>query len=364
MRVAIVTADWPAFSGGGIAAITHTLAAGLAPQVELEVWTRGGGSRSRALASSADPFVVLGLPGRSWRRRGSAHWRRGLPRQLDRFRPDVLIASTWEPLVGMDRGLLPERCRTFAHGREITAALSPERAKQRSEQLASGGRWWVLTRWMREQRAAGGVPEQDVAVVPAAIPSPSSPERPARPARRLLTVGRLIPRKGHDRVLDALARLAPTHPELHYDVVGEGPHAGALAQQVEALGLGSRVTLHGHLPERELEARWAAADLFVLPARTEADGDTEGYGLVYLEAGARGLAVLGSGCGGTGEAVRAGETGWLSDDDPESLARTLETALSDLAELRRRGVQGRARFERCGQPEHLAAAALADLERL
>lgn len=163
----------------------------------------------------------------------------------------------------------------------------------------------------------------------------------------LLSVGRLVERKGHSQILRALAALPDSLPAWHYLIVGEGPERERIEALVGELGLSDRVTLAGKVPASRLAAYFNLGDLFVLANRDIA-GDLEGFGMVFLEANACGKAVLGGRTGGTSEAVIENVTGRLVD--PENIFE-ITAALSDLIdkpELRRslgeRGLQ-RARAE-------------------
>ena len=364
MRLAVVTADWPGTTGGGVAALTSTLADGLsAAGHDVEVWTRGGGRRDALLRTEDRGYPVRGLPGRAWRRRGDVHWSRGLPALLAAFRPDAAIVSTWDPLPGALGPLstLGRPLRVFAHGRDITGDPGADRRDARAAALRGPHRWFCLTAWMTAQLTSRGVAPSRVLRVPAAVPGPSV-DGPRRPEPgQLLSVGRLVPRKGQDALLGAVAQL-PAHVRL--DVVGEGPDRARLARLVESLGLGDRVRLHGHVPRPRLEELWSRAALFALPVRDEPEGDAEGYGLVFLEAAARGLPAVGGRVSGAAEAIVHGETGLLVDapEDSEQVALALRSLLDDAPTAAAMGARGRERWLAVGQPEALAGAVFRDLE--
>jgi len=349
VRIAVVTADWPAFAPGGVATLTRALARGLSRLgAEVEVWTRGGGGRDALLAREDEAFPVRAIPGRSWRRRGARHWARGLPRLLDRFAPDAVIASTWDVVPGV-RHLLPGLF-VFAHGRDITGAMEPARERLRSEVLASPAGWFCLTDWMRGRLAALGVPAHGIHRVPAAVDEVVAPPGgTGGEPLRVLQVGRLIPRKGQDVAIRAAALLGG---KARLTLVGEGPDRSRLQRLA-----GRHVELRGALQPAELERAWRQADVAVMVAREEPGGDTEGYGLVYLEAGARGLPVVGGRSAGSAEAVIDGVTG-LQVEGEVGLARALERLADDRELGRRLGRAGRERYERCGRPEHLARSVL------
>ena len=241
----------------------------------------------------------------------------------------------------------------FAHGRDVTASLPPEREAARRVALGSRARWLCLTRWMAGELADRGATAQ---VVPAAVPAASP--APGRP-HTVLSVGRLIPRKGHDVLLDALAL---TEPAVQAVVVGDGPERERLVRRAAGLGLSQRVTFTGFLAAEDLERRWADAALFVLPTRAEVDGDTEGFGLVFLEAGARGLPVIGGAAAGVVEAIAPG-TGVLLEDprDPRALAAAIQALLDDPVRRRAMGTAGQRRVKQAHRPEHLGHAVLAAL---
>jgi phosphatidyl-myo-inositol dimannoside synthase len=365
VKVAIVTPDWPSTTGGGVATLMATLADGIHGLGHpVEVWARGGGARTRALRDEARAYPVVPLPGRSWRTRGASHWKRGLPSLLGQFEPDGVVLASWDPLPGAweplrAAGLLP---RVFAHGRDITGDPGADRLPLRASALGGPFRWLCLTDWMRGELEARGVCAERVVKVPAAVEggldlaaAPASPE-----PDRVLSLGRLVPRKGQDVLIDAVARL----PSVHLDVVGEGPDRPRLQALIDRLRLEDRVTLHGHLPQADLEALWRRASLFALPVRDEGDGDVEGFGLVYLEAAARGVAAVGSRRSGAAEAIVHGETGVLLEDplDADAIATTLNGLLADAGLRARLSEAAHARWTDGHRPGHLAAAVLADFE--
>jgi phosphatidylinositol alpha-1,6-mannosyltransferase len=175
----------------------------------------------------------------------------------------------------------------------------------------------------------------------------------------LLTVGRLQRRKGHDLVLQALARLNSGGPLFRYVIVGDGRERARLELMARDLGVAQIVTFIGAVPTDELPAYYAAADIFVHPNRVEG-GDFEGFGIVFLEAAAAGLPVIAGASGGVPEAVADGVTGVLvSGIDVDELSGTL-ASLSTSADRRRTlGLAGRARAEREFTWERAAARVLA-----
>ena len=149
----------------------------------------------------------------------------------------------------------------------------------------------------------------------------------------VLFVGRLVERKGISNLLRAAAG---SRIPYRIVLVGFGPEEAALRGLATDLGLAGRVELAGRVSEAELSRRYAEADLFVLPATLDARGDTEGLGVVLLEALSHGVPVVATRRGGIPDIVKDGETGLLVEDgDVVGLGRAVETLLSD-PELARR----------------------------
>jgi phosphatidyl-myo-inositol dimannoside synthase len=153
--------------------------------------------------------------------------------------------------------------------------------------------------------------------------------------RLLLTVTRLYPYKGVDRMLEALPPITQAVPNVKYLVVGEGPDLPRLQRLAAGLGLQDRVCFLGRRTVAEIVSLYNLADLFVLLTREEPP-DVEGFGLVFLEAAACGLPSVGGRSGGIPEAVEEGRTGWLVDPrDPRVIAATIIDLLGSPERLRR-----------------------------
>lgn len=145
----------------------------------------------------------------------------------------------------------------------------------------------------------------------------------------ILTASRLIRRKGIDDSLRAFGSLCDEHPDWVYLVVGDGPMRGTLETIRPDLVSEGRIRFQGRVPFGDLVHYYSLADLFAMPGREEPGGDVEGFGLVFLEAGACGTAVLGADSGGISDAVIDGENGLLARpgdvrDLGEKMGRLLE----------------------------------------
>lgn len=144
----------------------------------------------------------------------------------------------------------------------------------------------------------------------------------------ILSVGRVVPRKGMDVLVRAMPAVLEQTPDAHLLIVGEGHYRPTLEQLVDELGLHAHVSFAGRVAEDELAAYYRLCDIFAMPNREMPDGDTEGFGLVFLEANACGKPVVGGRAGGAVEAVLHGENGLLADgwsvpDVADALTRLL-----------------------------------------
>lgn len=164
-------------------------------------------------------------------------------------------------------------------------------------------------------------------------------------ARRvILTVARLESEssyKGQDMVIRALPRVIEKIPEAIYVVAGGGDDHARLEAIAESIGVGKAVRFTGSLTDSRLIDLYHAADVFVMVSRDSADGMTEGFGIVYLEANAAGKPVVYSASGGAAEAALEGETGLRADPrDIGSIASALVRILSDAPLAKRLGSHG------------------------
>jgi phosphatidylinositol alpha-1,6-mannosyltransferase len=163
----------------------------------------------------------------------------------------------------------------------------------------------------------------------------------------VLTVARLIARKGHDLVLRAIARLAQELPDAVYLIVGRGPEEQRLQKLAAELGIMDSVRFAGHVPEELLPDCYNLCDVFAMLNREEANGDLEGFGMVFLEASAMGKPVIGGRSGGTADAILEGKTGFRVDASQlDELTARLRMLLTDTKLRCQIGSAGRDRVQR------------------
>jgi glycosyltransferase involved in cell wall biosynthesis len=232
-----------------------------------------------------------------------------LPAEAIRAAGAPVIALCHHPL-GLETGLAPEEAeRLVASERAALAACAGVIATSRTTAALLSGRF--------------GVPAERITVAPPGTdPAPQAGGSGGGPLR-LLSVGSLTPRKGHDVLLRALGRLRGLDWRLA--IVGDAPEpeeARRLAALAEAEGIAGRVEFAGAEPPDALAARHAGADLFVLASHHE------GYGMAFAEAIARGLPVVGCDSGAVREATR-GAARLVPPGDKAALAAALDTLIGD-----------------------------------
>ncbi|MBN1981404.1 MAG: glycosyltransferase family 4 protein [Chitinivibrionales bacterium] len=133
--------------------------------------------------------------------------------------------------------------------------------------------------------------------------------------RILLTTGRLVERKGHESVIRCLPTLKKKIDSIIYLIVGRGPYQERLEALARSCGVESSIIFCNQVTQAELAAYYHVASLFIMVPRYLKDkGDIEGFGIVYLEANAAGLAVIASKSGGILDCVKHGYNGLVVDE--------------------------------------------------
>jgi glycosyltransferase involved in cell wall biosynthesis len=169
---------------------------------------------------------------------------------------------------------------------------------------------------------------------------PAAGERADPPT--LLAVAQLKEKKGLRYLVEACAQLRDAGVAIRCEIVGDGPLRPELAAQIDELGVGDCVVLHGALPHEEVLERYRAATAFVLPSVVAADGDRDGIPNVILEAMAMELPVISTPVSGIPEAVRDGDTGMLvQPHDSTGLVDAITRLLADPDRARQLGRNGR-----------------------
>ena len=357
-RTLIVTNDFPPRQGG-IQSFVHELARRLDPE-RLTVYAPKW--EGDAAFDAAAPFEVVRHPtslmigGPSVRRRAA---------ELARSRQaEVVIFGASAPL-GLITPVLRRagvrRAIAITHGHEAGWAALPvartllRRIGQETDVVT------YLGDYFRVRLAAALTPEAAARMIrlhPGVDAATFHPDPRARAQIReryglgdrpvVVCVSRLVPRKGQDTLLRAWPAVLAAVPDAALLIVSGGPYAATLHRLAERSGVAGTVRFTGPVPQDELPAHYAAGDVFAMPCRTRRGGlDVEGLGIVYLEASATGLPVVGGDSGGAPDAILEGETGYVvGGRDVDALSARLIALLTDPAGAKAMGDKGRAWVDR------------------
>jgi glycosyltransferase involved in cell wall biosynthesis len=266
-----------------------------------------------------------------------ASLRGAFERALDEFRPDVVLAAWAYPdgwaAVELARAAgLPVAIKV--HGCDVLWGLrqNPGRVERTKEALRRADLVVAVSRDLADNVARFGVPDHRIRVVYDGVetsafrPGSKAAARAAvgmsDDAPNVLFVGSLVPVKGLDFLLPACARLAAAGRRFRLHLVGSGPLRATLERQARGAGLADRVVFHGSRPHADLPDWFRAADLFVLPSRSE------GVPCVLLEAMACGTAFVASRVGGIPEVAAHGAGALVAPGDVGGLAEAIDRQLA------------------------------------
>lgn len=245
-----------------------------------------------------------------------------------------------------DLGLLRAPLVVTFHGHDMHGYLADKPQDFHAELFARSAALIVCSAFMRERLLARGAPAEKLHCIPNGISVDRFAFRPRSagtgPAQ-LLTIGRLVPFKGHTHLLAALSTplLAPRDWVLH--VVGDGPLMQSLKAQ--AAPLGGKVVFHGALPREKVLQVLERADLYLAPAVVDNEGNTETQGMALLEAMASGLPVIASAVGGIPETLGEAAAALVPPGDAQTLARAIAALLDAPLSWAAHGRVGRARVK-------------------
>jgi teichuronic acid biosynthesis glycosyltransferase TuaC len=248
------------------------------------------------------------------------------------------------------------------HGGDVLATAQRSPYAERTVRRTFAHARLVLANSAGTERRCRALGAQATTVVHLGTDLPSETTAPHSAAERpptLVTVGHLVARKRHADVIEALAILAARHPELRYEIVGDGPERVALEALAAQRNLHERVAFTGQLPPAEARSRAAAADLFVLPSVDEA------FGVAYVEAMAAGVPAIGCEREDGPDEIAAAGPGLVqvAPRSPQALAGELDRLLSDDAARAALGRQARSTVEQAFTWEHCGRQTVAAYER-
>ena len=160
----------------------------------------------------------------------------------------------------------------------------------------------------------------------------------------ILTVARLVPRKGIDMVIRALPQVLKKIPQAEYWIIGDGPDQARLSSIAQTMRLENKIKFLGVKKAQDLAKYYTQCDVFIMPSRQLKNGDYEGFGIVYLEAASFSKPVIAGNQGGAPEAVEDGQTGILvNPESSEEIARALIKLLTNQDLAQKMGERGKER---------------------
>jgi colanic acid/amylovoran biosynthesis glycosyltransferase len=233
------------------------------------------------------------------------------------------------------RGRLAPPLVTIFHGNDIGGPAHEGTLGRYAPLFDYGACLLTVNRMFREMLVEAGAPEDRTVVHRMGIDCgeiPFSPRAMAGGPLELVSVCRLVEKKGIAVALRAMAAFAAARPAVdwRYSVIGDGPLLPALRSLAAGLGLADRVRFHGALPHAAVKERLGRAHIFLLPSVTAADGDVEGVPVALMEAMAAGLIVVSSLHSGIPELVEDGRSGFLAPEgDAAGLAARLQRIADD-----------------------------------
>ncbi len=362
-RLLVITPDFPP-ARGGIQVLSHRLAAGME------------GFRTRVVAADAPGAAEFDAADDLAVRRVRTDPRLGKGRNIAlnaaacaealRFRPQLTLSVhiVASPAAALVRRVTGAPTVQYFHAKEIGAkpTLAAFAARRAQATIA-------VSAYTSRLIAATGGTAGATSLIPPGVDLPPEAEPLPEPRPTLLTIARLEDRyKGHDVIVRALPLIRAAVPDVQWIVIGDGPLRSGLERLAVAHGVEDAVHFLGAVSDAERNAWLRRAHALAMPSRLP-DGDFagEGFGIVYLEAGAYGKPVLAGNVAGALDAVADGESGLLVDPaDHLAVAAAATKLLRDRELAQRLGAAGRARAQGfawpriCGRVEALLLAQLGE----
>jgi len=244
----------------------------------------------------------------------------------------------------------------YCHGLDVLRAQETPKKKERLIKILKNAAGIIAnSEYTRSLIRNLGVPDDKILVVypcPAVQPSKETIETYTTIAkyglsgkRIILTVSRLVARKGIDKVIEVMPKIYEQFKDVMYVIVGDGPDIERLGKMSQERNLQNIVRFVGEVPDSELPKFYSIAEIFAMPSR-QIGSDVEGFGIVYLEANLYGLPVIGGRSGGVPEAVIDQRTGLLvNPENTEEIYSAIRDLLSNPDWAKTLGENGRIRAE-------------------
>ncbi len=366
-RLLVITPDFPP-ARGGIQVLAHRLAMGLRgfetkvltlDSTGAERFDATSGVATRRVAAPRTPASVPGGEVAPIVALNAAAMGEAL-----RFRPQATLSVhiVASPAAALVRRALGARTVQYYHAKEIPhrPRLAAFAARQADAAIA-------VSSYTAELIARTGATNVLPRLIPPGVDLPRDAAPCAAERPTFLTISRLEDRyKGHDVLIEALARVRERVPDVEWVVIGDGRLRPELEARARAAGVADSARFLGAISDEQRDWWLRRADLLAMPSRLPGEGRAgEGFGIVYLEAGAYGKPVVAGNVAGALDAVADGESGLLVDPaDPRAVAGAIATLLRDRELARRLGEGGAERARHFAWPAIAARLEAVLLEQL
>ncbi|MBC8345266.1 MAG: glycosyltransferase family 4 protein [Candidatus Marinimicrobia bacterium] len=349
--LAIITEEFRPSKKGGIATWAHGIALYFGERIEYDVTVfvkkRGGinlKTRPRNL-----PYKLFLMGGRDWSKFKKWYISYYLKEFIKKSQNPVIISATWE----LAQGLLKYKQKypflliTILHGLEVTRLNSRKyykRIPQFQNVLKYSNQIIAVSDYTKkEARSIGG--DYEIETIPNFVNTNDFyPESKGNCRKHfefdpndkiLLTLSRLVKRKGHAIVIKALPMIKGTIPNIKYVIAGDGNQSfkEELNQLIAELGLENNVLFLGYIHENQKRMIYNASDIYIMNSMpTDDKGDSEGFGITFLEANACGIPVIGSRAGGISNAIKHKVNGLMvSPNRPDETANAILNLFNDIS---------------------------------
>lgn len=361
MKIDLITQDFPPVIGG-IQTYCAEIAARMSDaDVQITVIAPSHKSSQEFDSTVNYPVIRYSCPN------SYLGWRLlfGYPQRLNSGAIDAVFHAQWLTLLTSVRAKARGaniKIYCAAHGREFFInpwslnknKLSKSFVKKRKEVLLQVDHFFSVSEFTKQLLIQAGVDETNITVVPNGTdPEQFYPHRVLgqelkqslgfKDRKIIFSICRLLPSKGMDTIIDALPKVIESVPEVLYVLGGSGSDTKRLVQKVENMGLKNHVVFTGRIPDEKVLAYYNMADVFVMMSRQEYP-HVEGFGVVFLEANACEIPVIGSNIGGIPDAILEDETGFLVDSrSSEQLSQKLILLLETPELAKKMGQKGRQR---------------------
>jgi phosphatidylinositol alpha-1,6-mannosyltransferase len=347
VRVLVLTPDFPP-ARGGIQSLVHGLVRHW-QSIDASVLTIDTPGAREFDRNESIHIRRIGTPGILGHRGGRALLNLAAVVEARRFRPHAVLSAhiVTSPAAWAIRHALGVPFVQYLHFGE--GNTRPGLARFAVRQAAGVV---AVSRSTEALALARGATPGKVHRIPPGVELPEPAGAPRSPRPLMVTVSRLHdPYKGHDVLIRALPWIRARVPDVLWVVIGDGRLRPHYERAVDDVGLSDHVRFLGTVSDSERDAWLDRAHVFVMPSRSAADGQGEGFGIAYLEAAAHGLPSVAGNVDGTLDAVVDGETGLLVDPtDPAAVAGALIELLLDQRLAERLGRAAAARAQTFGWP--------------